>query len=494
MKYSKAIKRLITAFLALMLMLTGLSGAYADFGGSSSGGGLPPPTGGALQPPPNVAPPVAAGTSTSDPYAYPDAIYYEYWPTAHTWACSDSNNPDAIGSFATYQRITDYGSTADAGPTAPDPNHSWSLLGYSSDGRSVWTRSSQVGAGCIYKPSYVQVFGGYCVVSSTATVEMTAPARVTLSSNTKVTPWGAGDKSIGGCNASQNSSVDVNTGTDKEGQYHAFGVSQVDVMWLKHYVSADAFGRVLPDEFLGYAPAPAQGAFNKIGTQNCSGWHPDVLLPFGNATQCSNQSSNTPTFTCEIGTTPLIDLRTSATAPERMGNFGSNAPQLLRDGISRRIDFTGGKGAPTLQGAAVSNVVGQNTNWTLGNFPWMSGVEISKNTTDFGWAHSGGNLISSYDARSATGNTWNQTGAHWNDTAVSFYNAGSIGTIATIQPHWTFMADVTSSSIIIRSIDPNSGTWVTSPSSTTNRDTASCDGNVLKAQPVRAIGDVITGK
>ena len=482
-------KGVITSLVAVTLMMAGLQPASA-MNGSTSGSGSPPPVGNTAQPPVNSAPPASSGADTGAI----NSIYYTYFTSANTWACSDSSNPDAIGSWASYERTAGYGSSQADGTTPPDNSGYWTFAGYyTSDGSSVWTKSSQLAAGCVYKPAFVKIFGGYCVVSSTATVEMTAPARKPLASNTSLTPWGAGDKSIAGCNASRTGSVSVDAATTEPGQYHAHGASQVDVLWLKHYVSPDLLGRTLPDEVLGYAPAPAQGVFDKVGTQNCSGWHENVVVPFDDATMCTDQNGGTGTIVCSVGSTPLVDIRRNADDREEMSNFGANPTFLMKDGIIRRIDFTGGKGAPTITGATVSGVSGQGTTFDFTNFPWRAGLATGANYTDF-TLRGGYNQIASYDADKGTGKSVFMSGTHWDDTSVDFHDAAEPNAITTITPKWTFTADVTSSSIVINSIDPNAGTWVTTPTTTTNRENASCVGNTMKARVVRVVGDVVTDK
>lgn len=481
MKMKLISKAVITALIACGISMTGLSAANADFGGGTSGGGS-----GNTQPPVNNAPPATSGSGST---AYPNQTTI-YSAGKFTWMCSETG-PDVIGGYATYTRMYAAG-TWQGGKAVPPPkglvfdsSYQWDNAGYNdASGNPVFSRYEWTGSGCLYKPQWYAASGGICVKESTVVIDMIAPSTKNLASRSFTTPWGNGDKTIAGCDASRTASVAAGVTPKDLGHYHAYGKSTVDIMWVKRYVSADHFGNAVPDELLGYAPGTDQGVFDKYGTQTCSGWV-DGLVPFSNYTPCAKPGG---LIQCVVGGPIAADLRAPGESTEQMRKFGGNSFEFMRDGEPRRIDFTGGTGAPTVAGPGVSNVRDTHTRYLYENLPWSGKIwDNGKNFTEF--KANGHNLINTYDYGTGKGSSYWNPGIHWNDAAVRFFDAGSSES-TKITPEWNFTADFTTPGISIDSFD-SSGNMTSHPVTFVQTGQANCTGNTLDAKVYRAIGDDI---
>ena len=303
---------------------------------------------------------------------------------------------------------------------------------------------------CIFPAKYViEAYKSLCVDTARIKIEQIAPTRRVLFDSAAKTTWGKGERTVAACQASAKLEFTKTAHAQRIGQYKSTGSTSLDILYVKHYLSADRSGRVPPDSFHSKRFAKRVNGFERFGTLSCSGWK-DELAPFN--TSCSPELPTTPP---KHGSPVPSDAAMRCTVPgvkPSIDGVSTSTVDLLRDGGSHALSW----GQPSITGKGISNVRPKSTQFLIWGAPEAEG-SATENAFDL---RSGGvNLTSGKLKEDATTGriATRKVGGVQTKADVKVYRSTARHHPMKISALWTWTADVTSQSVIFSGFDTATG-------------------------------------
>lgn len=305
-----------------------------------------------------------------------------------------------------------------------------------------------------------------CVVSSTAVAKMIVPRSVSLASETTMSAYGSGDRSIQACRNSK-TEARVNITPSEYGRYRVDAHSRVVNMTIQVATAPNGLTGVWEaPRIVGTSGEYTTNPFLADGYLTCHGWSlgvPDKSYQW-NANDCGGSSGTPGDLQCLVGGDPLIGFHGET--------WRGRDAQLLRDGS----DITMAWDAPSIAGSGLQNIVSTRSRMVVADAPWSSQQPIASNFFGLQRDSARQNALTSADGTAwGTGLTHKWT-AQWFQATVS---------PTTLTPQYGFTADFVKNSVRITGINENG--FISEPTQVIVRADAACSGQPVSVSMLRVV-------
>lgn len=312
-----------------------------------------------------------------------------------------------------------------------------------------------------------------CYVDVQASLSMAQPTSKTiLGGISSSTPWGNGDQTVSGCNASQSVYLSMNVDVSEYGRYIAPSYVRYQNITVKHWSENPIDGSTRPPEIIAisgvsntstramYAQLTCAGG--NVGANQASVWTGSWTW---HETDCGpdNPNNNPVTYQCTAKGTPLLNNQAAATAT------------ITHSGDANPLSWD----VPVIVGNTSGPIITEATKVDRSGTPWRTTASVKENDVEL-WRTGQNKLVNS----EGTGWMPGSLNSGWEFRSTW---ASEAGKPTVLVPSFRYNANWVKSIMVITGMNPFTGEATVSYRTTTVNADAVCVGAPISITVARTV-------